>query len=140
MRVEVSFSRYGERGRIDLVAWHAVSRTLLVLEVKTDLVDVQALLGSLDQKARLAPHVVAPFGWEVRRVVPAIVFAEDRTIRWRLARVSGLFDRFGRRGRAATSWLRRPEAPASGLIWFTHVPDLQSRSAAPRFRPGSGRR
>src|SRR3990170_5026427 len=52
VRVEVSYSRYGERGRIDLLAWHPVLRVVLVVEVKTSLVDVQALLGSLDVKTR----------------------------------------------------------------------------------------
>jgi transcriptional regulator with XRE-family HTH domain len=32
VRPEVSFSVYGERGVIDLLAWHAASRTLLVVE------------------------------------------------------------------------------------------------------------
>ena len=135
VRVEVSYSRYGERGRIDLVAWHPATRVLVVLEIKTDLVDAQDLLGSLDSKARLARHAVAPFGWDVRAVVPAIVFQEDRTIRNRLARVDALFDRFSIRGRAATAWMRKPSAIPSGLLWFTATSaSVPSRSAAPRVR------
>jgi hypothetical protein len=135
VRVEVSFSRYGERGRIDLAAWHPLTRALVVIEVKTDLVDAQALLGGLDVKARLARHAVEPFGWEVSAVVPAIVFAEDRTVRNRLARVEGLFDRYDFRGRAATAWLRRPAAAPRGLLWFTATHGyVVSRSDAPRVR------
>jgi transcriptional regulator with XRE-family HTH domain len=134
VRVEVSFSRYGERGRIDLLGWQPVTRTLLVIEIKTELVDVQALLGSLDTKARLARHAAGRFGWEVASVVPAIVFAEDRTTRNRLARLSGLFDAFDLRGRAATSWLRRPAGVPSGIIWLTDAGQRRSRSAAPRVR------
>ena len=52
VRAEVSFSRYGERGRIDLLGIHAATRLLLVVELKSELVDVQALLGSLDVKRR----------------------------------------------------------------------------------------
>ncbi len=74
VRVEVSYSRFGERGRIDLLAWHPLTRTLLVVEVKTDLVDIQGLLGSVDAKARLAVHVSRDIGWDVRSVVPAITF------------------------------------------------------------------
>ncbi len=33
-RSEVSYSVYGERGSIDVLAWHAPTRTLLVVEVK----------------------------------------------------------------------------------------------------------
>jgi transcriptional regulator with XRE-family HTH domain len=121
-RVEVSYSRFGERGRIDLLAWHPPGRILLVIEVKTELVDVQALLGSTDAKTRLARHVAEQFGWEVRHVVPGIVFAEDRTVRDRLRTVDVLFDRFALRGRAATAWLRRPSGTPTGLLWFTTVP------------------
>ena len=38
---EVTFAIHGERGIIDILAWHAASRTLLVIELKTELVDVQ---------------------------------------------------------------------------------------------------
>ena len=134
VRVEVSYSRYGERGRIDLLAWHAPTRTLLVIEIKTDLVDVQELLGTLDAKTRLARHVAESFGWDVAAVVPGIVFAEDRTTRYRLDRVDALFDRYAVRGRAATAWLRRPVRAPSGLLWFTAVQGLPSRSGAPRVR------
>ncbi len=37
---EVSFSIFGERGVIDVLAWHEASRALLVVELKTDVVDV----------------------------------------------------------------------------------------------------
>jgi len=135
VRVEVSYSRYGERGRIDLVAWHPLSGIAVVMEIKSDLVDVQDLLGSIDAKARLARHAVERFGWEVRAVVPAIVFLDDRTIRNRVSRFASLFDAFDLRGRAATSWMRKPGAMPSGLLWFTAGPaNAPSRSAAPRVR------
>lgn len=118
VRVEVSYSRYGERGRIDLLAWHPSTGILLVLEIKTDLVDVQDLLGTLDAKARLARHVAQQFGWSVRAVVPGIVFAERKTTRRRLRAVETLFDRFSLRGRAAVTWLRAPDGVPSGLLWF----------------------
>ena len=134
VRVEVSYSRYGERGRIDLLALHPAMGILLVIEIKTELVDVQALLGSLDAKTRLARDVARQLGWEARAVVPAIVFAEDRTTRNRLARVAVLFDRFSVRGRAATSWLRKPAEAPSGLLWFTAGADAPRRPSQARVR------
>lgn len=132
VRVEVSYSRYGERGRIDLLAFHPAVRILLVIEVKTELVDVQALLGTLDQKARLAPFVAERFGWRPRHVVPAIVFLEHSATRKRLAMVDTLFDRFTVRGRAAVSWLRKPSTPIPpGLLWLTAAGE---RREAPRER------
>jgi transcriptional regulator with XRE-family HTH domain len=129
-RVEVSFNRYGDRGRIDLLGWHPGTRILLVLEIKTELVDVQALLGSLDVKVRVGPAVAERFGWEVSSAVPAIVFAEDRTTRHRLISLASLFDRFELRGRRATAWVRHPIGTPGGLLWLT---------AAGRAEPGGTR-
>lgn len=134
VRVEVSYSRYGERGRIDLLAWHPATFTLLVVEIKTDLVDIQSLLGSLDVKTRLARHVAEQFGWEARNVIPAIVFGEDRTIRRRLASVDTLFDLFNLRGGACIPWLRRPSGNASGLLWFVTTPAHGMVSGGRRVR------
>ena len=138
VRVEVSYSRYGERGRIDLLAFHPATSILLVVEVKTDFVDVQALLGTLDAKARLATHVAARFGWQVRAVMPAIAFVEDRAIRDRLRRVDTLFDRFSLRGRKAITWLRRPTGQPSGLLWFSGLPASGEvpRASGQRVYPG----
>jgi len=43
---EVSFRIYGERGVIDLLGWHAETRTLLVVELKTAIVDANEIVGS----------------------------------------------------------------------------------------------
>jgi transcriptional regulator with XRE-family HTH domain len=138
VRVEVSYNHFGERGRIDLLALHPGTGILVVIEVKTQLVDVQQLLGSMDQKVRLAPEIGRRFGWDVRAVVPAIVFLEDRTTRYRLERVGSLFGTYSVRGRTATSWLRRPtldDAP-SGLLWFTQPGrSLRAVRTAVRVRP-----
>ncbi|HYN63296.1 MAG TPA: XRE family transcriptional regulator, partial [Candidatus Limnocylindrales bacterium] len=40
---EVSFNRFGDRGRIDLLAWKPGRRILLLIEVKTEIADAQAL-------------------------------------------------------------------------------------------------
>ena len=134
VRVEVSYSRYGERGRIDLLAFHPAARVLLVIELKSELVDVQALLGSLDVKVRLAPGIVERFGWSPRAVVPAIVFLEHSATRKRLARIDTLFDRFDVRGKAALSSLRRPtEAAPHGLLWFARAKQRPG-SRGPRVR------
>jgi len=58
--LEVTFSVYGDRGSIDILAWHAASRTLLVVEIKTELGSVEGLLRPLDVKCRLARHRTGP--------------------------------------------------------------------------------
>jgi len=67
--VEVTFSVYGDRGSIDILAWHAASRTLLVVEIKTELGSVEGLLRPLDVKCRLARDIARDrFGWQPARV------------------------------------------------------------------------
>jgi transcriptional regulator with XRE-family HTH domain len=44
MASEVSFAIWGERGVIDLLLWHPDRRALLIIEFKTELVDVGDLL------------------------------------------------------------------------------------------------
>jgi transcriptional regulator with XRE-family HTH domain len=134
VRVEVSYSRYGERGRIDLLALHPRSGVLVVVELKTLLVDVQQLLGSLDVKARLASHVAEQLGWRSRTTVPAIVFAESATTRAQIARLDTLFDRYPVRGRRALTWLRRPGVPPAGLLWFKPLPEQSLRSGQRVYR------
>ena len=53
--VEVSFARSGERGSIDVLAWHPVRRRVLVIEVKSVAADLQATLVGVDRKGRLGP-------------------------------------------------------------------------------------
>lgn len=135
VRAEVSFNRYGERGRIDLLAYHPALRLLVVIEIKTVLWDLQELLGSLDVKVRVAPFAARDFGWIPRTTLPAIVLASGTTVRRRLSEHASLFAPFELRGRQATSWLCRPTAVPRGLLILTEVPDV-----APGDRRRAGRR
>jgi transcriptional regulator with XRE-family HTH domain len=98
---EASYSIFGERGRIDLLAFHPTTGVLEVAECKTGIWDVQDTIGRLDAKVRLARRVAAERGWRVSRVVPALVIAEGRTARRRIAQHSSLFGRFECRGHSA---------------------------------------
>ncbi|MGQ0607293.1 MAG: helix-turn-helix domain-containing protein, partial [Chloroflexota bacterium] len=73
---EASYSIYGERGRIDQLAFHPPSAVLEVAEGKTGIWDVQDTLGRLDAKIRLAPRVAAQRGWPVTREVGARVIMD----------------------------------------------------------------
>lgn len=81
---EVSFSIYGERGVFDVLAWHAASRTVLVVELKTEIVDIQELIGTLDRKRRLARKVAEERGWNAQQVAAWLAVAESRTNRRRV--------------------------------------------------------
>jgi hypothetical protein len=135
---EVSFSRYGDRGRIDLLAWNPARRILLVIEIKTQIVDIQGLLGPLDVKLRLAPGIARERGWgHPAGVVPLLVVAESSTNRRRIASRAPLFRQLGLRGRRAITWLRRPESPATGLLVLTGLSPARASSTRrlPTTRP-----
>lgn len=136
VRPEVSFNHFGERGIVDLVAWHAGARSLLLIEIKTELVDVSELLGVTDRRRRLASQIAAPFGWSPAVIGQWIVIAEGRTNRRRVAEhVTVLRAAFPLDGRSVAGWLRRPDQPMSAL-WF--LPDSaeagRGRGRAPRLR------
>jgi hypothetical protein len=125
VRPEVSFNHFGDRGRVDLLAFHPGSSVVLVIEVKGSIGDLQDAIGRLDVKLRLGRSLADASGWAgVRAFVPAFVFADTRTVRRTIALHAAIFARFTVRGRSAQAWVRRPSLPApTGLLWFVNVPD-----------------
>jgi len=117
---EVSFSIFGERGVIDILAWHAPSRTLLVIELKTALVDVNDLMGSMDRRRRLAPRIAAERGWSAATVAVWVVIADTPTNRRRLAdHATTLRAAFPHDGRTMRRWLRNPAGAVSALSFLS---------------------
>ena len=118
--VEVSYAHFGERGSIDVLGWHAASRSLLVLEVKTDFPSAEATLRKIDEKARLAAIIAADrFGWRAATVSRLLVFPARPTLRRRVARHARSWRL---RCRSAVGWCaggsagRTGGCPASGLL------------------------
>lgn len=128
-RVEVSFNHYGDRGRVDILAYHPALRILLVIEVKSAIGDLQDTLGRLDVKWRLGPSLARSVGWdEPAAVLRVLVIADTRTARRVVERHRATLDAFPLRGRDATRWVRRPSLPApspGGLLWFANVSDAR---------------
>jgi hypothetical protein len=141
--VEVSLNWYGDRGRVDVAAFHEPTRTLLIVEVKTRIGDVQDMLGRLDVKTRLGPQIAAQLGWPVPvRVVPCLVIADGRTARRIIAAHPELFARFNLRGRAAHASLAAPTADdTSGVLVFERLPDSHAKTirrvTRPKIRPNA---
>lgn len=134
-RVEVSFNHYGDRGRIDVLAWHPRTGSLAVVEVESVLGDVQDTLGRLDVKVRLAREIAGGIGWTVSSVVPVLVLAEGTTQRRHVAEHGALFGGFEVRGRSAMAWLRHPRGTSPrGLLLFLRLPDSRVSDARPRSR------
>ena len=116
---EASFSIYGERGVIDLLLWHPGRRALLVIELKTDIVDVNELLGTMGRKRRLASHVATEYGWTPATVSAWIVVAGSRTNERRIAEHRTMLRAgYPADGRHMRSWLSDPAGPIAGLsLW-----------------------
>lgn len=124
VQTEVTFSEWGERGSYDILAWHAQSRTLLVIEVKSELASVEGTLRQLDVKVRLAPTIARKrFGWQARASAGVLVLPEDRSARRQVtASATLLRAALPATSREIRSWLRTPGASLSG-IWFVSASD-----------------
>jgi transcriptional regulator with XRE-family HTH domain len=136
VRPEVSFNHYGERGRVDLLAFHPRASCVIVVEVKSDIGDTQETLGKLDVKTRLGHQLAAGTGWPApTAVIPALVLVESGSSRRVVDRHPELFAGFSRRGRAALAWIHDPlrESPV-GILWFVKLPSAHGVSVSRRSR------
>jgi transcriptional regulator with XRE-family HTH domain len=120
---EVSFSIYGERGSIDILAWHPATRTLLVIEVKTEILSAEETLRRHDAKVRLAPQIAAErLGLQATSVSRLLVLPSGSTNRRRVARLSPMLDAvYPARTERVRAWLATPNGRLDGLL-FTAVP------------------
>jgi len=116
---EVSFAIFGERGVIDILAFHPPTGSLLVIELKTEIVDVQDLVGGVDRKTRLAARVASERGWQARSISCRVVVRETRTNRRRLAaHHSMLRSAFPTDGHGLRAWLTRPDGSVKALSFL----------------------
>ena len=132
---EYTFSVWGERGSVDILAWQPRTRALLVVEVKTRLTDLQKLLMSMSRKVRLVPPQVAEErGWKRAALGHLVVMLDSRANRSTVERHAATFAAtFPARTAAVRGWLRAPVGDMAGL-WF-----LALRNQAHRADPLSRR-
>lgn len=129
---EVSFSVFGERGVIDIVCWHAASRALLVIELKTDIADVNELIGTFDRKVRLAWRIADERGWDPLVVSGWVIVSPGRTNRARIAAHGAVLRAaFPTDGRGIAAWLRRPLGKVSALSIWPNWGDSPQGSSSP---------
>jgi len=143
-RVEISFSEFGDRGSIDILAWHAASRALLVVEIKSELGSVEGTLRPLDVKGRLAAKLARErFGWDAASVSRVLVFPEDRTVRRQVERHGRVLrSALPARSRALRSWLAAPIGSINGIWFLTNASPANVKrnpSSLRRVRRGSPR-
>ena len=129
---EHTFNVRGERGSIDVFAWFPSARAVLVVEVKTEVVDLQDLLSTHDRKRRLAPAIARDVGWKPLIVGALLVMPDETQARHAVERHGPVFEAaYPVRGPVIRSWLRRPERDVRG-IWFV----LNFTAGDGKRRPG----
>jgi transcriptional regulator with XRE-family HTH domain len=118
---EVSFSVFGERGVVDQLAWHAAARHLIVIELKTEFVDFNELLGTLDRKIRLARTIAQERGLDPALVSVWLIVSDSSANRRQAKRHATLLRaRLEHDGRSLAAMLRHPAAgPTSGLAFWS---------------------
>jgi transcriptional regulator with XRE-family HTH domain len=134
MAHEVSFSLWGERGVIDLLLWHPGRRALLIIELKTEIVDTGDLLSTMDRRRRLAREIVKERGWDPLTVSAWIIVAPSRTNERRISEHrSVLRSAYPADGRQMRRWLRDPVGSISALSSW---PEPSVLPTAPTRRVG----
>ncbi|HEX3427987.1 MAG TPA: helix-turn-helix domain-containing protein [Candidatus Limnocylindrales bacterium] len=148
---EVSFSIFGERGIVDLLAWNRRRGALLVIELKTEIVDVNELVGTFDRKIRLGRDIAVDHGWAVGPATPVsgwVILVDSATNRRRLHEHVGMLrSAYPMDGRSIGGWLAKPtgsirclgfwrlaDATGRGLTGVKRVAD-PARARATRDEP-----
>ena len=134
---EVSFNVFGERGSVDLVGWHPGERALVLVEAKTVLTDLQALLLSMSRKVRHVPEILErDRGWKRRSLGRLLVVIGTTANRSVVERHESLFaSTFPAGSNVAKAWLALPRDDLAA-VWFVSPMALAHGSTRParRFR------
>ncbi len=119
---EVTYSRFGERGSMDVVGLRPAERAALMVEVKSEIASSEEMNRRFDVKVRLLSDVCPErFGWRPSTVGGVVVLLDSSTNRDRVARLGALLDAsLPVRGHDVIAWLREPLAPLRGL-WFVRL-------------------
>jgi hypothetical protein len=118
VRPEHTFSIWGERGSIDVFAWHPGCRALPCVECKTKLPDLQDVLSTMDRKRRLAREIARVEGWDPAFIGSVLVVPDQKWARNAVRRSGAVFDAaLPARTVAVRRWLACPSADLRG-IWF----------------------
>ncbi len=132
---EVSFAIYGERGVIDILAWHPGRRALLVIELKTDLADMNELVGTFDRKRRLARRIALDRSWDPVTVSAWLIVVGSRTNRRRAATHEAMLrSALPDDGRAIRRWLGDPVGRVAGLSFWSDGVGETGRAASRPIR------
>jgi len=116
---ETTFAIYGERGVIDILAFHPPTGALLVVELKSQIVDIQQLMAAVDRYRRLAPRIARERGWHVQSVSVWAAVRDTKSNRRRAAEHAAVLRAaFPQDGRSVRRWLRSPSGTLAALSFI----------------------
>jgi len=120
VRIELSYSVYGERGSIDILAWRAPMGLLLVVEVKTEFIALETTLRKHDEKVRLAARIARErLDWNALDTARLLVLPSTSTARRRVERHAAVMDvSYPLRGTSLRHWMASPSGPQAGLLFI----------------------
>jgi transcriptional regulator with XRE-family HTH domain len=116
---EKSFNHFGDRGSVDVLAWRPDAGALLLIEIKTEIGNLEETLRVLDMKTRVVPGLVSRAGEWRPRVVGTVLVLPDATAHRNVVGqyAATLAAALPSRTWAVRRWLVEPAGPIRG-IWF----------------------
>lgn len=125
---EASFNVQGERGSVDVLGFHPSTASLLVIEVKSVVPDLQAMLVALDRKGRLGRDVARERGWQARSVTRVLLLPNDRTARRRIeSHAATIRSQLPAGNIELRRWLRQPNGTMNGVLFVSDGPEEGAR-------------
>ncbi len=118
--VEVTYSEFGERGSVDVLAARREALAMVVVEVKSDLTVMEATLRKADEKERIVRRSLGNtrFGFHPRWIGRLLVLPATETARRRVRASATLLDAtFPARGAQVRGWLRDPAGDMAGILF-----------------------
>ncbi len=132
---EATFSIFGERGSIDILAFHPATGIVLVVEVKSAVPDMQGMLAGIDRKVRLAPAIARERKWAVTAVARLLVLPDSTTTRRRLAKHARTVRQTMPAGTVeARRWLAGPDGAFGGVMFLPNIRSTDNRHRVGRKR------
>lgn len=127
---ETSFSEFGERGSVDLMAANEAARAVAICEIKSAFGSLEETNRTLDAKVRLAPVIARRvFGFEPRFVGRILVVADTATARRIVRRHEATMEAiYPVRSRAIREWIRHPSGAIAGIWFLSILGDSERRS------------
>jgi transcriptional regulator with XRE-family HTH domain len=116
---ETSFNHYGDRGSVDILGWRADAGALLIIEIKSEIANLEETLRVLDMKSRVVPGLVRrEKNWRPLVVGTVLVLPDATAHRSVVARHSALVSAsLPARTPAIRGWLAEPSGSIRG-VWF----------------------